>query len=184
MNGKRLRDANFYQIKLTMNDICSFFNARIENAIYVFFCWNRKINILALLTSHTSFMLVESVDVALVNSTTSPDKRLARASLKSSPTLNSFCNSTRRKIVPEKRIHQNKYENKHKYCISEILSQSLFAAKERQIDRGRDSSSFHSHRILQFCSLLFSLFTGLWMWNVNACGFVSQRSHLYGFICV
>lgn len=36
-------------------------------------------------------MLVGSVDVALVSSTTSPDNRLARASLKSKPMLNSFC---------------------------------------------------------------------------------------------
>lgn len=42
-----------------------------------------------LLTSQTSFILVESVDVTLVNSTTSPDIRLARASLKSSPKLDS-----------------------------------------------------------------------------------------------
>lgn len=164
-----------------------FFNARIENAIYVFFCWNRKKNIytLASLTSHTSFMLVESVDVALVNSTTSPDKRLARASLKSSPTLNSFCNSMRRKIVPEKRIHQNKYENKHKYCTSEILSQSSFAAKARQIDRGRDSSSFHSHRILQFSLPMIFVFHR--SMNVKCecmriC--IAAKSDLYGFICV
>lgn len=55
---------------------------------------NNNNNNMVSLTSHTSFMPVESVDDALVNSTTSPDKRLARASLKSSPTLNSFCNST------------------------------------------------------------------------------------------
>lgn len=42
-------------------------------------------------------MLVGSVDVALVSSTTSPDNRLARASLKSKPMLNSFC--LNRKIV-------------------------------------------------------------------------------------
>lgn len=43
-----------------------------------------------ILTSHISFMLVESVDVALVSSTTSPDNRLARASLRSRPVLKSF----------------------------------------------------------------------------------------------
>lgn len=47
------------------------------------------------LTSHTSFMLVESGDVALVSSTTSPDNKLARASLKSRPMLKSFCNESK-----------------------------------------------------------------------------------------
>lgn len=43
-------------------------------------------------------MLVGSVDVALVSSTTSPDNRLARASLRSKPMLNSFCIAFNRKL--------------------------------------------------------------------------------------
>lgn len=44
-----------------------------------------------LLTSHNNFILVESTDVALISSTTSPDSRLARASLKSRSEFNSSC---------------------------------------------------------------------------------------------
>lgn len=43
-------------------------------------------------------MLVESVDVALVSSTTSPDSRLARASLRSRPVLKSFCKKKKQRI--------------------------------------------------------------------------------------
>lgn len=57
-----------------------------------------------LLTSHTSFMLVESVDVALVSSTTSPDSRLARASLRSRPVLKSFCKSQTKKKKNNKKF--------------------------------------------------------------------------------
>lgn len=65
-----------------------------------------------MLTSHTSFMLVESVDVALVSSTTSPDNRLARASLKSRPVLKSFCEkkTTRTKRERKKNHERNQFK--------------------------------------------------------------------------
>jgi hypothetical protein len=45
----------------------------------------------AQLTSHVNFVVVESTDVAFVNSTTSPDNKLALASLKSKFEFVSSC---------------------------------------------------------------------------------------------
>lgn len=69
--------------------------SRIKYLNYVTGCWmrwkiqhinssrNNKIQQNLSLTSHSNFILVESTDVALISSTTSPESRLARASLKS-----------------------------------------------------------------------------------------------------
>lgn len=67
------------------------------------------------LTSHMSFMLVASVDVALVSSTTSPDNRLARASLKSRPCWNSFC---QKKEGERKKLNKiaSKQQRWQKFC--------------------------------------------------------------------
>lgn len=59
------------------------------------------------LTSQTSFMLVESVDETFVNSTTSPDIRLARASLKSSPKFDSSCEWKRKKHSNNIKAYEN-----------------------------------------------------------------------------